>query len=85
AAGGIEVWSVLGLHTLDGSSGDFSLSAPHALVMNDRGPVGRRASTFSGNLYDALRDPETFTVRVPGETLPAVVLRARVQSRDDTD
>lgn len=79
ATGGVQIFSVLGLHTLDGSSGDYSLSAPHALALDKSGPVGRRSCTLSGNLYEALRDPRTRTVTIPGEPIPGLLIHAHVQ------
>jgi hypothetical protein len=74
------VLSVLGVHTQDFGSGDFSLSAPQILRHGGDGPVGRVRGTLAGNLLDLLRHGATRTVTVPGETTPGLVIRCRVDA-----
>ncbi|MDH3785349.1 MAG: metallopeptidase TldD-related protein, partial [Acidobacteriota bacterium] len=80
-AGGPLVLSVLGVHTQDSSSGDFSLSAPHVLALGADGYSGRGRGTLSGNLFDILRDPETRFVRFEGESVPGMRVRCRFDPR----
>jgi PmbA protein len=78
AAGGALVLSVLGVHTQDFTSGDFSLSAPQTLAVGPRGPEGRLRATISGNVFELLRSPELALVRFPGEPTPGLLVRCRL-------
>jgi PmbA protein len=73
AEGGALILSVLGVHTLDTSSGDFSLAAPQALVLGTGGPRGRIRTTISGNVFSVLRDDALRPVRFEGETTPGLL------------
>jgi PmbA protein len=77
AGGGVHVLSVLGVHTQDSASGDFSLSAPQALWIADGGWAGRTRGTLSGNLFELLRDPELRFVAFDGETTPGLLVPCR--------
>jgi len=81
ARGGVLVPSVLGVHTQDSASGDFSLAAPQALALGPRGPEGRVPVTLSGNLFAALRDPALEFVCFDGEHTPGLLLTCRVDPR----
>jgi PmbA protein len=63
----ILVLSVLGLHTQDRSSGNYSLSTSQALLIRDGVIQGRIKATLNGNLFDNLRDPELHLIRFPGQ------------------
>ena len=78
ASGGALVLSVLGVHTQDFTSGDFSLSAPQTLAIGPNGPAGRVRATISGNLFELLRSSELALVDVPGEHTPGLLLRCRL-------
>jgi PmbA protein len=77
AGGGVLVLAVLGAHTQDASSGDFSLSAPQALGLAGSGPAGRLRGTISGNLFDLLRSDDLTLVRFEGEHTPGLLVRCR--------
>ena len=77
AAGGVLVLSVLGAHTQDASSGDFSLSAPQALGLTGSAPAGRLRGTISGNLFELLRSEDLALVRFEGEHTPGLLIRCR--------
>lgn len=81
AKDGVLVLSVLGVHTQDSASGDFSLSAPQALALNDGEPVGRLRGTISGNIFELLRSPELRFVAVPGEQIPGLLLHCRFDAQ----
>lgn len=74
AEGGALVLSVLGVHTQDLSSGDFSLSAPRALRIGPDGPTGKVKATLSGNVFDVLRSEGLRRVRFEGETVPGLLV-----------
>jgi PmbA protein len=78
AAGGALVLSVLGVHTQDFTSGDFSLSAPQTLSVGAHGLEGRLRATISGNLFELLRSSELALVRFPGEHTPGLLVRCRL-------
>jgi PmbA protein len=63
----ILVLSVLGLHTQDRSSGNYSLSTSQALLIRDGAIQGRIKATLNGNLFDNLRDRALQLVRFPGQ------------------
>jgi len=73
AEGGALILSVLGVHTLDSASGDFSLSAPQALILGADGPRGRIRTTISGNVFAVLRDEALRLVRFENEPTPALL------------
>jgi len=78
AVGGLLVLSVLGIHTQDSVSGDFSLSAPQALCVGPHGYAGRRRATISGNLFETLRQDSLAFVEFEGETTPGLLVRCRI-------
>jgi PmbA protein len=63
----ILVLSVLGLHTQDRSSGNYSLSTSQALLIRNGEIQGRIKATLNGNLFDNLRDPALQLVRFQGQ------------------
>jgi PmbA protein len=81
AAGGALVLSVLGVHTQDSASGDFSLSAPQVLALDGRGYCGRIRATISGNLFDVLRDEHLQFVRFEGEHTPGLLFPCRLDPK----
>jgi PmbA protein len=81
AAGGVLVLSVLGVHTQDRASGDFSLSAPQVLRIGARGFGGRLRGTISGNLFQVLREASLRFVVFEGETTPGLLFPCRFDPR----
>ena len=79
AEDGVMVLNVLGVHTLDASSGHFSLSAPQALALRHGALGGRLRGTISGDLFALLRDDGTHLVRFDGETTPGLLVRCHWQ------
>jgi len=78
AGGGALVLSVLGVHTQDSASGDFSLSAPQVLVLGPGGPIGRMRGTISGNLFELLSADTLRFVAFEGENLPGLLFHCRL-------
>ena len=78
AEGGALVLSVLGVHTQDSASGDFSLSAPQALVIGSGGLAGKMRGTISGNLFELLSSDDVEFVRFEMEPLPGLLVRCRL-------
>ncbi|MCR4427321.1 MAG: metallopeptidase TldD-related protein, partial [Firmicutes bacterium] len=56
---GLLVCSVLGLHTQDPTTGNFSLAAPETLVIQEGRCAGGVKAVISGNFLDALVDDGT--------------------------
>ncbi len=67
---GVLVLTVLGLHTQDRTSGNYSLSAPQALLRRNGEVQGRVKATLSGNFFDNLRHDALRLVRFPGQHSP---------------
>jgi PmbA protein len=80
AEGGVLVLNVLGVHTQDAASGDFSVAAPQALRVGLRGPRGRLRPTLSGNLLSLLRAPSLQLVRFPLHPIPGLLVGSDVTS-----
>ena len=74
AEGGALVLGVLGVHTQDPASGDFSLSAPQSLAIGSAGIRGRVRVTISGNVFDLLRSDTLGFVRFEGENTPGLLV-----------
>lgn len=74
----ILVLSVLGLHTQDRSSGNYSVSTSQALLLHDGAIRGRIKATLNGNFFDNLRDAALRLVRFPGQHSPGFALPINV-------
>lgn len=73
------VCSVLGLHTQDATSGNFSLTAGQALELSNDGATGGRVkAVVSGNLFTVLGDAKTRFARVEGKDFPMMRAWCRV-------
>lgn len=81
AEGGALILNVLGVHTLDPASGDFSLSAPQVLRLGARGPEGRLRGTISGNLFRLLVSDSLRFVTFEGEHTPGLLIRCRLDPK----
>ena len=78
---GALVLSVLGVHTQDSASGDFSLSAPQALRIDGGGFTGKLKATISGNLFDLLRSDTLEMVDFEGEHTPGLAIDCRLDPK----
>jgi PmbA protein len=78
ASAALLVLHVLGVHTQDPTSGDFSLAAPQSLEVRGGSPEGRVRATISGNLFQLLRREDTAFVPFEGETTPGLLVRCHV-------
>jgi PmbA protein len=75
---GVLVLSVLGLHTQDRTSGNYSLSAPQALLIRGGEAQGRVKATLNGNFFDQLRAGDLRLVRFAGQHSPGLAFRGAV-------
>ena len=78
ARGGVLVLGVLGVHTQDGASGDFSLAVPQALQIDENGFAGKVRGTISGNLFDGLQSERLTLVEFEGEHTPGWLIECRL-------
>lgn len=83
-ADAILVLGVLGLHTQDRTSGNYSLSTSQALLMRNGRAAGRIKATLNGNLFEHLRDDRLQFVRFPGQHSPGFALPLNVALEQTT-
>ena len=69
---GLIVYSVLGLHTQDASSGRFSLTADQCLLVEQGEIKGKVKAVINGDFLGALAAEETELAKVVGEDNPGV-------------
>jgi len=75
---GIIVYDILGLHTQDITSGNYSLTAPNCVwVQNGELKMGCKA-VIRGNFFESLRNPTTRIGGVPGEEGPCLLIDSSV-------
>ena len=75
---GLLVYSVLGMHTQDSTSGRFSLSAPRCLVIEDGELKGKVKVTLNGNFFDNINDSRSRFGWDPYEDNPAMEMTCQV-------
>jgi len=75
---GLLIYSALGLHTQDAVSGDYSLTAPQAIVVRSGDYVGKAKVVFSGNAFEQLRSDRLQFVRFPGYRALGLLVEAHV-------
>jgi PmbA protein len=75
---GLLIYTVLGMHTQDSTSGRFSLSAPRCLVIRDGQLYGQVKATISGNFFDNINDPRSQFGWDPYEDNPAMEMTCQV-------
>ncbi len=75
---GLLVYSVLGMHTQDSTSGRYSVSAPRCLVIENGELKGRVKVTLNGNFFDNINDPRTRFGWDPYEDNPALEMTCQV-------
>lgn len=64
---GFIIFDVLGMHTQDHTSGDFSISAPHALMVREGKAAGLVKLSISGNFFEILNHHNTKFLNWYGE------------------
>ncbi|AGA70239.1 putative Zn-dependent protease-like protein [Desulfitobacterium dichloroeliminans LMG P-21439] len=77
---GILILSVLGMHTQNSASGDYSLSAPQSLRILKGKIAGKRDVKLNGNFFKDLASLETILGQGEIETKPYMVVRTGVQN-----
>lgn len=74
------VTGVLGMHTQDPVSGNFSLAASDALLVKEGRLVGAAKVVISGNFFDILGDSDTAAAVHPAYETPALAGVCRVEA-----
>lgn len=77
---GILILSVLGMHTQNSVSGDYSLSAPQSLRILKGKIVGKRDVKINGNFFRDLAGAETVLGKAEIELKPYLVVKTGVQN-----
>ncbi len=75
---GLIVYGVLGLHTQDSASGNYSLTAGQALGVKNGKVTGKVKSVIAGNILENLKDPGTKAGLEPRKDFPALLVRSTV-------
>ncbi|MBI3976959.1 MAG: hypothetical protein HY331_02125 [Chloroflexi bacterium] len=75
---GLLVHQVLGMHTQDPASGNYSVTAEQALVVRNGQVEGKVKAVIAGNFFENLLADETAFGTDPHEPNPGVRLRCRV-------
>lgn len=75
---GLLVYSVLGMHTQDSTSGRYSLSAPRCLVIENGELRGKVKVTLNGNFFDNINDQRSRFGWDPHEDNPAMEMICQV-------
>lgn len=75
---GLLVYSVLGMHTQDSTSGRYSVSAPRCLVVEEGEIKGKVKVTLNGNFFDNINDPRSRFGWDPYEDNPAMEMISQV-------
>lgn len=75
---GIIVYDILGLHTQDITSGNYSLTAPNCVSVKDGVIQMGCKAVITGNFFEALRHPSTIVGIVPGEAFPCLLIDSKV-------
>ncbi len=73
---GLIVYSVLGLHTQDHSSGKFSLTADQCLLVKNGAVAGKVKAVINGDFLGALKKETSQFVAVAGEDNPGFIFVA---------
>lgn len=75
---GVIVCDVLGMHTQDATSGNYSLTAPNCIRV-ENGELKEACKTvISGNFFEVLKQETTQLGTAPYEDNPCILLKSRV-------
>ncbi|WP_425807012.1 metallopeptidase TldD-related protein [Desulfitobacterium sp. Sab5] len=77
---GVLILSVLGMHTQNSVSGEYSLSAPQSLRIQNGKIVGKTDVKLSGNFFKDLKSPLTQYVKSELGTKPYLVVKTGLQA-----
>ncbi|WP_192929638.1 metallopeptidase TldD-related protein [Alkaliphilus serpentinus] len=75
---GIIICNLLGMHTQDATSGNYSLTAPNCMILEKGKIVGGCKAVISGNFFEALKDQETAIVELKGSEEPMLLMKSKI-------
>ncbi len=75
---GLVVYFVMGVHTQNARTSEYSVVAPQAQVVRKGVRGGKTAARLGGNFLGQLRDPLTTFVRFPGRYNPGLLVHCDV-------
>lgn len=75
---GIIIYDILGMHTQDSTSGNYSLTAPNCILVEGGEMKGGCKAIIAGNFFDALRQDNTELAYIEFENNPAIVMDSLV-------
>ncbi len=79
---GLVVYSLLGMHTQDGTSGRYSVGAPKTLVIENGELKGKVKATLAGNFFENVLDDNTRFGWDPYEDNPGMEISCQVIIED---
>lgn len=77
---GVLILSVLGMHTQNSVSGEYSLSAPQSLRIKNGKIAGKTDVKLSGNFFKDLKSPLTQLVKSELGTKPYLIVKTSLQT-----
>lgn len=77
---GLVVYFVMGVHTQNARTADYSVVAPQAQVVRGGAMGGKAAVRLGGNFLAQLRDPSSTFVRFPGGYNPGLLVHCDVRA-----
>ncbi|SCX81129.1 metallopeptidase TldD-related protein [Alkaliphilus peptidifermentans] len=75
---GIIVCDLLGMHTQDATSGNYSLTAPNCIQVINGQLMGGCKAIISGNFLNALKEEYTKLGKIPMEDVPFILMKSKV-------
>ena len=77
---GLVVYFVMGVHTQNARTSEYSVAAPQAQVVRQGIRGGKTAVRLGGNFLGQLRDPSSILVRFPGRHNPGLLVHCEVRT-----
>lgn len=77
---GILILSVLGMHTQNSVAGEYSLSAPQSLRIQNGKIVGKTDVKLAGNFFKDLKSPHTRFAKSELSTKPYILVKTGLQT-----
>ncbi|WP_026478089.1 metallopeptidase TldD-related protein [Alkaliphilus transvaalensis] len=75
---GIIVCDLLGMHTQDPTSGNYSLTAPNCIRVRKGEIIGACKAVISGNFFENIKQPTTELGLLPYEDQPCILMRSKI-------
>ncbi|KAB3537836.1 hypothetical protein F8154_02325 [Alkaliphilus pronyensis] len=75
---GIIVCDLLGMHTQDPTSGNYSLTSPNSIYVENGRVIGGCKAVISGNIFKDLRSQHTKLGKINFEEIPFALIKSKV-------